>query len=196
MNTFFFSKLESEGLASVERWIPTDKNIFQSSLVLMPIHQSVHWSLLVIVNPGKVKTGETFILHFDSLKSQALHNREVLSKHLFDWLNHHADNSNQFCPGGGRGRRPKAFKKQNVSVYSMVVPQQPPENGVDCGVFALKYAEAVLVSRPDKLDLKMNGMSNAKQVKQFARDNNVFHFDMKDINDFRRLIEMQTTHNR
>ncbi len=47
--------LKNEGPKAVASW--TEKkniNLFEKKLVFIPVHADFHWSLCVLVNPGKV----------------------------------------------------------------------------------------------------------------------------------------------
>ena len=46
-STFFYPKLKHSGYSSVKRWT-RGINLFEKELILVPIHQRVHWSLVVI----------------------------------------------------------------------------------------------------------------------------------------------------
>lgn len=46
MDTFFYLKLKECGYASVSKW-NRGFNIFQKSVVLIPIHKTAHWCLVV-----------------------------------------------------------------------------------------------------------------------------------------------------
>lgn len=46
-STFFYPKLKHSGYSSVKRWTPAI-NLFEKELILVPVHQRVHWSLVVI----------------------------------------------------------------------------------------------------------------------------------------------------
>uniref|UniRef100_A0A8C8W4M6 Ubiquitin-like protease family profile domain-containing protein n=1 Tax=Peromyscus maniculatus bairdii TaxID=230844 RepID=A0A8C8W4M6_PERMB len=46
-STFFYPKLKHGGYCSVKRWTQGIK-LFEKEIILIPIHQKVHWSLIVI----------------------------------------------------------------------------------------------------------------------------------------------------
>jgi hypothetical protein len=49
-----------------------DVDVFEKDYIFVPIHDALHWSLVVICHPGKwhkqAGEGDTCLLHFDSLK--------------------------------------------------------------------------------------------------------------------------------
>jgi Ulp1 family protease len=87
--------LKGKGPEDVVSWTEKkDINIFEKKLIFIPVNADLHWSLLVVVNPGMIanvynddlpETEEhSFILHLDSLK---MHNTNVYAKHIRRWLN-------------------------------------------------------------------------------------------------------------
>lgn len=101
--TQFYSKLTSEGPTAVISWTTKNNiNIFGKKLLFVPINNNNHWSLLVIVNPGKIKNGIEYIksiknkdnvfdLQFDApflmlLDSLKIHNPVDISKNIRCWL--------------------------------------------------------------------------------------------------------------
>ncbi|KAH9773317.1 ubiquitin-like-specific protease 1D [Citrus sinensis] len=76
-NTYFYSKLKEavshkggdkdSFFIKFRRWWK-GVNIFQKSYVLIPIHEDVHWSLVIICIPDKEDESGPIILHLDSLK--------------------------------------------------------------------------------------------------------------------------------
>jgi len=75
-NTYFYKKLK-EGVsykqsdrdvifAKFRRWWK-GVNIFQKSHVLIPIHEDLHWSLIIICIPNKEDESDPIILHLASL---------------------------------------------------------------------------------------------------------------------------------
>jgi hypothetical protein len=87
--------LKGKGPEAVVSWTEKkDINIFEKKLIFIPVNADLHWSLLVVVNPGLIanvynddlpETEEhSFILHLDSLK---MHNKHVYAKRIRQWLN-------------------------------------------------------------------------------------------------------------
>ena len=92
----FMTTLKDEGPEAVDSW--TEKkgiNIFEKKLVFIPINADLHWTLLVIVNPGQIANhynsdlpateDHSSILFFDSLND--VHNKSYYAKHIRQWLN-------------------------------------------------------------------------------------------------------------
>lgn len=55
-STQFFQKIQDQGVDSVAKWTARRKiNIFEKKFVFIPINDYLHWSLCVVVNPGKIE---------------------------------------------------------------------------------------------------------------------------------------------
>ena len=110
-STQFFQKIQDQGPESVKSWTKRrDINIFEKKFVFIPINDSLHWSLCVIVNPGKIENAfhsnenpnpkdvpseedAPFLLFLDSLKA---HQQVKVKKHIYAWLNLEAKRLNKF----------------------------------------------------------------------------------------------------
>lgn len=78
-NSFFHKKLtekmrdKEDRAASIKGMLSWTRNIdiFSKQAIFVPIHNNLHWSLAVILNPGKLrstdKDQQQIILHLDSL---------------------------------------------------------------------------------------------------------------------------------
>lgn len=87
--------LKMDGPGAVVSWTKKKGiNIFEKKLIFIPVHADLHWSLLVVVNPGLIANvynddlpeteDHSFILFLDSLK---MHNKHVYAKRIRQWLN-------------------------------------------------------------------------------------------------------------
>ena len=89
-SSHFFTTLQEGKPAGVEKW--TSKrgiNVFQKKFIFIPINETLHWSLCVVVNPGEILNAEedgprACILFFDSLKA---HRKRRVLTHVKKWLN-------------------------------------------------------------------------------------------------------------
>jgi len=85
----FFTALREDGPKAVSSWTAKKNiNVFKKRLVFLPINESLHWSLCVIVNPGSINCNGndlSCILFLDSLKA---HRKGRISKYVRDWLNY------------------------------------------------------------------------------------------------------------
>ena len=67
-------------------------NLFKKRIIFIPIQEGIHWSLCVVINPGKIKNNAnsnpedeiSYILLLDSLK---LHGKLNILKNIRRWLN-------------------------------------------------------------------------------------------------------------
>jgi Ulp1 family protease len=93
-STYFYTTLIEKGVHAVDRWF-VDDDVFNKKYIMVPINSDNHWSLAVIINPGKISVElddteelEEFpcIVMLDSLKSYQ--NKQVIAKGLHMWLNH------------------------------------------------------------------------------------------------------------
>jgi hypothetical protein len=95
-SSHFFTALE-DGPKAVESWTAKkDIDIFKKKLIFIPINQSLHWSLCVVVNPGAIMNVKAdaantspddpfpCMLFFDSLKA---HKKSWVKGHVIKWLN-------------------------------------------------------------------------------------------------------------
>ncbi|XP_073050341.1 ubiquitin-like-specific protease ESD4 [Primulina eburnea] len=125
-NTFFYKKLISGrggyNFQSVRRWTTHKKlgyNLLECDKIFVPIHQEIHWCLAVIN-----KKDEKF-QYLDSLRGVDSQVLNVLARYYVDEV------------------KEKCGKDLNVSSwereYVTDLPKQ--ENGFDCGVFMIKYAD-------------------------------------------------------
>ena len=102
----FYTKLngdDSDRLAVVTNWTSHKKiDIFKKKLLIFPIHQKNHWSLVVVVNPGCIeimlnddnteidwnKKETSFCMFFNSShKASRSHRKNAIFAVLSDWLN-------------------------------------------------------------------------------------------------------------
>ena len=90
----------------MESWTARRKiDIFEKKFIFIPINDFLHWSLCVVVNPGKIENayncdgdegGEKdapFLLFLDSLKA---HKKEKVKRHIYSWLNLEAKRLKKF----------------------------------------------------------------------------------------------------
>jgi Ulp1 protease family, C-terminal catalytic domain len=95
-STHFYTSLVEKGIDGVTNWTAKKNiNIFEKKLLFIPINKSLHWSMVVVVNPLHIVTMEkpeeakdgspaSFILFLDSLKA---HQISVIAKSIRTWLN-------------------------------------------------------------------------------------------------------------
>jgi Ulp1 family protease len=105
--TQFYTKLEGEGVDAVSSWTAKKKlDIFEKKFIFIPVNKHIHWSLFVIVNPGKVENGHdstienddevlehAFCIFMDSLRA---HKKNHMRKIIQGWLNAEAKRLGKF----------------------------------------------------------------------------------------------------
>jgi len=140
MTTFFYTNLANKGHKGVARYTK-NVDIFAADFFLIPNHLDVHWTLTVVdMASGAITT-------YDSMKSLNLGVAcpGIILGYLAQehWTRKHED-------------LPEKFKVVNA----VNVPQQV--GGVDCGVFACRFAE--VITRRAPLDFCQADMPHFRQL--------------------------------
>ncbi|KAL5233022.1 hypothetical protein ACI65C_000432 [Semiaphis heraclei] len=132
-DTFFYSKLSSQGYQSVRRW-SRKKDIFACKKMFSPIHLGNHWCLIC------VNFIEKNVKYYDSLGGK---NPRCLNI-IFDYLKQEYKN--------------KKNEEFDSSGWKLMDAEDCPkqQNGYDCGVFTCVNAE--YLSRDAKLDFVQDDM--------------------------------------
>ncbi|XP_022171502.1 sentrin-specific protease 1-like [Myzus persicae] len=132
-DTFFYSKLSSQGYQSVRRW-SRKKDIFACKKMFSPIHLGNHWCLIC------VNFIEKTVKYYDSLG----HPNPKCLNLIFDYLKQEYEN--------------KKNEQFNSSGWQIMEAEDCPsqKNGYDCGVFTCINAE--YLSRDAKLDFVQDDM--------------------------------------
>ncbi|XP_042650017.1 sentrin-specific protease 5 isoform X2 [Tyto alba] len=123
-NSFFHRQLVTKGYNGVKRW--TKKvDLFKKTLLLIPIHLEVHWSLITVNIPSRI------ISFYDS---QGIHFKFCV-ENIRKYLLTEAKEKN----------RPEFLQGWQTSV-TKCIPQQ--KNDSDCGVFVLQYCKCLALDQP------------------------------------------------
>ncbi|KFO83687.1 Sentrin-specific protease 5, partial [Buceros rhinoceros silvestris] len=123
-NSFFHRQLVTKGYNGVKRW--TKKvDLFKKTLLLIPIHLEVHWSLITVNIPNRV------ISFYDS---QGIHFKFCV-ENIRKYLLTEAKEKN----------RPEFLQGWQTAV-TKCIPQQ--KNDSDCGVFVLQYCKCLALDQP------------------------------------------------
>ncbi|XP_036063375.1 sentrin-specific protease 2-like [Onychomys torridus] len=126
-NTFFYPKLKHGGYCSVKRWTRGIK-LFEKEIVLVPIHQKVHWSLIVI------DLRKQSIVYYDSMGQTG----QSICETIFEYLQNESKTQ--------RNIELDPLEWKRYSMTSKEIPQQL--NGSDCGIFTCKYADYISRDQP------------------------------------------------
>lgn len=125
-NTFFYKKLISGkggyDFKSVRRWTTQRKigyGLIECDKIFVPIHKEIHWCL-AIINKREQK-----FQYLDSLKGRDTKVLQVLAKYYVDEV------------------KDKSAKDIDVESWKFEYVSDLPaqENGFDCGMFMIKYAD-------------------------------------------------------
>ncbi|KAH0685060.1 hypothetical protein KY289_022812 [Solanum tuberosum] len=145
-NTYFYQKLKEAVLSKqnekeasfvrLRRWWK-GLNIFEKAYIFLPIHEDLHWSLLIICIPDKEDQLGPILLHLDSL---GLH----CSKSLFATIRKFLVEEWKFLRQGEVPALPISDKiwenlPRRIDENIIQVPQQ--RNEYDCGLFVLFFME-------------------------------------------------------
>ena len=87
----FYSKLKESGPDAILSW-SQKVNIFERSIIFIPVNESHHWTLLAVVNCGSIISEETTndetsaIYDFDSCGENCNASKKRANL-IYDWLN-------------------------------------------------------------------------------------------------------------
>ncbi|NP_001131048.1 SUMO specific peptidase 5 L homeolog isoform X1 [Xenopus laevis] len=124
LNSFFHRQLVTKGYNGVKRW--TKKvDFFEKSLLLIPIHLEVHWSLITVNIPQKI------ISFYDS---QGIHFKFCV------------ENIRKYLLTEAREKNHPEFLQDWQTAITKCIPQQ--KNDSDCGVFVLQYCKCLALDQP------------------------------------------------
>ncbi|XP_073059285.1 ubiquitin-like-specific protease 1D isoform X1 [Primulina eburnea] len=164
-NTYFYEKLKRDVLSKADKETSFVKfrrwwkgvNIFEKAYIFLPIHESLHWSLIIICIPDKEDESGPIILHLDSLGMHASSNifEDVKSFLIGEWKFFSRERMPPEIPIAD-----KIWKKLSRKIVEKVIEVPQQRNEYDCGVFVLFFMERFLDKAPDRLkkeDLTMFG---------------------------------------
>ncbi|KAL7133073.1 hypothetical protein ABFS83_12G116500 [Erythranthe nasuta] len=162
-NTYFYKKLKRDVLTKIDKETSFKKfrrwwkgvNIFEKAYIFLPIHESHHWSLVIICIPNKEDESGPIILHLDSL---GMH----ISKSIFSDVRSFIIEEWNFL------RREEVLPElpiadniwnrlsRRIDEKIVQVPQQ--SNEYDCGLFVLFFMERFIDEAPARLKKEDIGM--------------------------------------
>ncbi|VFQ59464.1 unnamed protein product [Cuscuta campestris] len=166
-NTYFYSKLKEAILNKNDRESSFEKlrrwwkgiNLFEKAYIFLPIHESLHWSLVIICIPDKEDESGPIVLHLDSLM---LHSSKPILKNtkrflVEEWKFSKSELHLQI-PDNIWDELPDIIEEKEIEV-----PQQ--KNDYDCGPFVLFFIERFIDEVPGRLKRKDLGMFGKKWFK-------------------------------
>ncbi|KAL8534145.1 hypothetical protein ACS0TY_010230 [Phlomoides rotata] len=155
-NTFFYEKLKQDVLAEVDRETSYLKfrrwwkgvNIFEKAFIFLPVHENLHWSLVIICIPNKEEKSGPIILHLDSLgmhssKSVFSNTKRFL---IEEWKFLRED---KLLPAPPITENIWENLSRRIVEKVLEVPQQ--RNDYDCGLFVLYFMQRFLEEVPERL---------------------------------------------
>jgi hypothetical protein len=151
-SSHFFTTLLDEGTDAVRSWTAKKNiDIFQKKLIFIPINQSLHWSLCVIVNPGAIVNASSdegssddplaCMIFLDSLKA---HRKGLVRIQVMKWLNAEWNRLKKEEDGTHTGSR---FTKQSFPIIDPV-GKFASFNRVAFSVLQLAYSHIISFLSP------------------------------------------------
>ncbi|KAJ0265880.1 Ubiquitin-like-specific protease 1D [Hirschfeldia incana] len=171
-NTYFYKKLcdavtnkgndKDASFLRLRRWWK-GVDLFRKAYIFIPIHEDVHWSLIIVCIPDKEDESVLTILHLDSLgvhpKRTIVENVKRFLKHEWNFLNQDDDYSSNLPISEKLWRNlPRRINEADIKV-----PQQ--KNDFDCGPFVLFFIKRFIEEAPQRLKRKDLGMFDKKWFK-------------------------------
>ncbi|KAG5522241.1 hypothetical protein RHGRI_034430 [Rhododendron griersonianum] len=158
-NTYFYNKLKEAVLKKNDqesyfikfrRWWK-GVNIFHKAYILLPIHETVHWSLVIICIPDKEDESGPILLHLDSL---GLHSSTLIFDKIRSFLKEEWNYLNREEAPSDLPIADRIWKNlpRRIEGKTISVPQQ--KNDYDCGLFVLYFMERFIDVAPRRLKKK------------------------------------------
>ncbi|KAJ8418907.1 hypothetical protein AAFF_G00004060 [Aldrovandia affinis] len=123
-NSFFHRQLVAKGYEGVKRW--TKKvDLFTKSLLLIPIHLEIHWSLITVDITNQ---------HIHFYDSQGI---------MFKYA---VENILKYILAEAKEKQHTVYQKGWKMIVNKSIPQQ--KNDSDCGVFVLEYCKCLALEEP------------------------------------------------
>ncbi|KAG7032277.1 Ubiquitin-like-specific protease 1D, partial [Cucurbita argyrosperma subsp. argyrosperma] len=165
-NTYFYEKLKEavsnkgkdrdKFFVKFRRWWK-GVNIFQKAYVLIPIHEDLHWSLVIICFPQKEDESGTIILHLDSL---GLHSSRSIFDNIKSFIKEEWCYLDQEVADSDPPMPYRIWKNISRRIEEKIIEVPQQKNDYDCGLFVLYFIERFIEEAPDRLkrkDLDMFG---------------------------------------
>jgi hypothetical protein len=191
LDTYFYNWLTNDTIYGVNYCVTLHQNVefVTKKFIYVPINESNHWSLLIIVNPGCIvknlkcinNTNEEVpcLILLDSLKLANLHHKEEIARNIYAWLNALWRERYKYVGN--------IFDESTMPIFTPYVPQQ--NNSFDCGLFLCKYALAF--KNLDKFELSYHSIKVRQEDNlRLLHVQKPFRFDNKNgaIANFRKKL--------
>ncbi|KAJ0237591.1 Ubiquitin-like-specific protease 1C [Hirschfeldia incana] len=170
-NTFFYKKLieavsykgndKEASFVKLRRWWK-GLDLFRKSYIFIPIHEDLHWSLVIICIPDKDDESGLTILHLDSL---GLHPTRSIFNNVKRFLREEWSYMNQDASLPDLPISEKIWRDlpDRINEAEVKVPQQ--KNDFDCGLFVLFFIQRFIQDAPQRLKLQDLGMIHKEWFK-------------------------------
>ncbi|KAF8109999.1 hypothetical protein N665_0088s0017 [Sinapis alba] len=170
-NTFFYKKLieavsykgndKEAFFVKLRRWWK-GFDLFRKSYIFIPIHEDLHWSLVIICIPDKEDESGLTILHLDSL---GLHPTRLIFSNVKRFLIEEWSYLNQDAslPDLPISEKIWSDLPHRINEAEVKVPHQM--NDFDCGLFVLFFIQRFIEDAPQRLKLQDLGMIHKKWFK-------------------------------
>lgn len=158
-NTYFYQKLKEAVLSKpnekeasfvrLRRWWK-GVNIFEKAYIFLPIHEDLHWSLVIICIPDKEDQLGPILLHLDSLGFHC-------SKSLFSTIRKFLVQEWRFLRQGEVPALPisdKIWENLPRRIDENIIPVPQQRNEYDCGLFVLFFMERFIEEGHGRLKKK------------------------------------------
>lgn len=159
-NTYFYKKLKEavsckesnrETIFSKFRRWWKGVNLFEKAYVLIPIHQDLHWSLIIICIPDKDDESGPIILHLDSL---GLHSSRSVFDNIKRYLIEEKNYLSRECASSDVPMADRIWKSLSRRIETQVIAVPQQKNEYDCGLFVLYFIERFIGEAPERLKKK------------------------------------------
>ncbi|MCD7457508.1 hypothetical protein HAX54_035234 [Datura stramonium] len=169
-NTYFYKKLKEAvfskqndkeaSFVKLRRWWK-GVNIFEKAYIFLPIHENLHWSLVIICIPDKEDQLGPTVLHLDSL---GLH----CSSSLFGTIKKFLIEEWKFLRQEEVADLPiadKIWENLPRRIDDIIIPVPQQRNEYDCGLFVLFFMERFIAEVHERLKKKDLAMFGRKWFK-------------------------------
>lgn len=145
-------------------------DMFSKDFLFIPIHDQLHWSLIIVCHPGgqiKMPTcntkdvkkyEEAFMIHLDSLRPPGGHSSDKIAKLIKRYLQNEwtakLKQEGNNVPKAWTEKNPDASRNfLSMKVRRPALPMQ--DNYYDCGCFVCAFADHFLAHLPARINAQM-----------------------------------------
>uniref|UniRef100_A0ACD5YKM1 Uncharacterized protein n=1 Tax=Avena sativa TaxID=4498 RepID=A0ACD5YKM1_AVESA len=149
-NTYFYSKLQ-EALLDKRKFLKLRRwwkgvNIFQRGYIILPIHGTSHWSLIIVCIPAKESNSGPIILHLDSLGMHpSAEIFDTVGRYLEEEWHHLRKN-----PPSDISISDPIWQDLPSHIHKEKVEVPGQNNAYDCGIFMLYYIRQFIKEAPER----------------------------------------------